>query len=251
MELELQMSEQTNEIVAAFTRVQAKLHAVTKSANNPFFKSKYADLTAIQEELKPLLNEEKLVLVQWPCGGAGNTIGLATMLFHQSGQWIKFPPFFFESKDSTPQGKGGAITYMRRYSQVTIFNMTQEDDDGNRASQRNEQLQRYEIPIPQISPGFNNQEPIPHIGTQSQMQVKKPAFTGAVVENGIIKFGKFVDKRIDQIPARDWDNYFNWWDENSTKTGKPIPKNVLDLLDEVHKYREQKSHGSAIPKYDD
>lgn len=252
MDLQIQMSPNLDKLAPALARVQSKLHAVTKNANNPFFKSKYADLTAVIEESKPLLIEEGFSLTQWPCGGVGNSIGLANLLLHESGQWL-YSEFYFESKDASPQGKGGCITYMRRYGQLAILNMATEDDDGNKASYRQAPPVQSFDPGPPVVPGFNTQEVIPHIGANAAMQVKKLAHTGPVVENGIIKFGKFVDKRMDQIPAKDWDNYFKWWADNEAKTGKPIPKNVMDLHDEVNKYRASRhtSQDSGIPEYDD
>ena len=57
-----------------------------------------------------------------------------TTLFHESGQWISFPPLHIEPAGRTPQNVGSAISYARRYSILSICNIATEDDDGRAAT---------------------------------------------------------------------------------------------------------------------
>ena len=48
----------------ALVECQKKIGAITKDAENPFFKSKYADINAFLRVIKPILNEHNLLLTQ-------------------------------------------------------------------------------------------------------------------------------------------------------------------------------------------
>lgn len=128
-------SPQIDKIVPALIAVKSKLQAVIKSANNPFFKSKYATLEAHLEAVEPLLAENGLVLTQ-PTGiheTSGQSI-VSSILMHISGQYISsFMPL--ASKDPNDAQKlGSAITYGRRYTLGALFSMaTESDDDGESA----------------------------------------------------------------------------------------------------------------------
>lgn len=122
-------SDDITEIAKALNKVQAELVPVKKTSDNPFFKSKYADLTAIWLASRGSLTKNGLALTQFPVPG-----GIVTQLMHVSGQWMRG---FTEMKadKQTPQATGSAITYARRYSQQAILGLPTEDDDGNAASQ--------------------------------------------------------------------------------------------------------------------
>jgi len=102
---------------------------VKKSAENPFFKSSYADLSSILAVQAPLL-KAKLSFVQFPVGE--NT--LTTMLMHESGEWMR-SNYTLKPVKADPQSAGSAITYARRYALGAILGLsTEEDDDGAKAS---------------------------------------------------------------------------------------------------------------------
>lgn len=130
----MQKSESIKELAAALTKFQAKQIVVGKDAVNPYFKSKYATLSHIQESIAATLSECGLSYVQLPEG----TNGLTTMLLHESGEWISCTGQMTPTK-SDPQGQASAITYQRRYGLVSILglNVGDQDDDGNAASKTN------------------------------------------------------------------------------------------------------------------
>jgi hypothetical protein len=53
-------SEKLDKILPALANVKAELGAVLKSANNPFFKSKYADLNTYLDEVEERLKKERI-----------------------------------------------------------------------------------------------------------------------------------------------------------------------------------------------
>lgn len=127
---------------------------VEKSANNPFFKSKYAPLESILPAIKGPLKESGLVFTQSPShitsfthiSGADNydvVPSLKTTLIDvESGENIsENSPLILAKQD--PQGQGSAITYMRRYALVSMLGLNcDEDDDGNAASKQTSSLPR-------------------------------------------------------------------------------------------------------------
>src|SRR5699024_555817 len=62
-------------------------------------------------------------------------VGVATLLTHESGEYIEFDPVFMKADKETAQGAGALITYLKRYTLSAIFGITSDqDDDGNSAS---------------------------------------------------------------------------------------------------------------------
>ena len=135
-------SEQIGELAKAIAAAQAKLKPVKKECKNPFFNSRYADLAAVWEALKPF-HEEGIAITQMPFDAGEGMVGITTQLTHTSGQWIAGSLALPVSKDDA-QGVGSAVTYCRRYSLGCMTGVvTEEDDDGNQATQA-KPAQRYQ-----------------------------------------------------------------------------------------------------------
>ena len=126
-------SETIDKIAPAFVKAQAACNGAKKSSNNPHFKAKYADLSAVWDACESALEVNKLSVLQ----GLGEVIDgkmqIETMLLHESGQWIKSLASIPLPK-ADPQGYGSASTYARRYTLAALMGIVQEDDDGNAAS---------------------------------------------------------------------------------------------------------------------
>lgn len=130
---EMGMSLQIDQLATALSIAQGQMESVTKDADNPFFKSKYAELNGyIQTAKKPLANNG-LAVIQLT-SSAENKARVTTVLTHKSGQWISSMLELAPTKPDA-QGMGSAITYARRYGYGAILAMGVEDDDGNGASQ--------------------------------------------------------------------------------------------------------------------
>ena len=131
-----QQSESIAEIAKALNKVQAVLEPVVKDKENPFFKSKYADLGSIWDAIRVPLAENGLSVIQLPVGD-----GLATTLLHNtSGEWISgiMDLHYIPDKNGniTPQAQGSAIKYARRYALEALIGVCSIDDDGEGAMQR-------------------------------------------------------------------------------------------------------------------
>ena len=129
----MRFSNEINELAAAMAAAQGDLPVVEKGADNPFFKSKYADLAAIAKAIQPVLKKHGLSVVQ-TLEPADDGVIVNTALIHKSGQWIE-GGLKMKPVKNDPQGIGSCITYARRYSLSAILGLvTEEDDDGNAAS---------------------------------------------------------------------------------------------------------------------
>lgn len=126
-------SENINEIMGALSKAQGKIQPALKDKKNPFFKSNYADLSSVWGACRDALTENGLAVVQ-AVKPSENGMSLVTTLGHSSGQWIRSEmPIMLQKQD--PQALGSALTYYRRYSLAALVGVvSDEDDDGNRAS---------------------------------------------------------------------------------------------------------------------
>lgn len=127
-------SESIKALAAALTKAQSAMSGAVKDANNPFFKSKYADLGAVVKAVKEPFAANGLSYTQFPIEDNGR-IGVETILMHESGEWLS-NSFTVNLTKQDAQGAGSAITYCRRYALQAIAGIPSEDDDGNGASQQ-------------------------------------------------------------------------------------------------------------------
>lgn len=128
----VKMSPEIGDLATALSKAQGEFENPTKDTNNPFFKSKYADLASIINAIKPIMSKNGLSISQHPSFKA-NLVSVQTILMHNSGQWMSSVISAPVSK-LDPQGVGSATSYCRRYALSAIVCIAQEDDDGNLAS---------------------------------------------------------------------------------------------------------------------
>lgn len=127
-------SDTIGKLSKALTAVQAAIRPAIKDADNPFFKSKYADLNSVWDTARELLAKNGLAVIQGNSVGLDNTVIVETMLSHESGEWIQSSLCLPLAKHD-PQGVGSAITYGRRYGLSAIVGIVADvDDDANAAS---------------------------------------------------------------------------------------------------------------------
>ena len=119
--------------MGALNRAQLAMVPAKKDSENPFFHSKYADLSTVWDALH-MFRTEGIVLTQSPQESPDGYIVLDTQLTHAaSGQWMRSRLKMRVSKDD-PQGYGSAITYARRYALGAMTGLvTEVDDDANGA----------------------------------------------------------------------------------------------------------------------
>jgi hypothetical protein len=135
MEIVMQSSE-IGKLAEALAKAQSQMQAALKDSSNPFFKSKYADLSSVWNSCREPLTRNGLAVIQ-TTDGADGVIELITTLVHSSGEFIRgrLP---LKPVKSDPQGVGSAISYARRYGLSSIVGVVQEDDDAEQAMSRND-----------------------------------------------------------------------------------------------------------------
>ncbi|EEO6569076.1 ERF family protein [Listeria seeligeri] len=130
----MKTSESIIEISKALSKFQEQAEQPAKSADNPFFKSKYVPLESVISAVKKHAPELGLSYIQIPLTEE-NKVGVKTILMHASGEFVEFDPFMLPLDKNTAQGAGSALTYARRYTLSAAFGIaSDEDDDGNSAS---------------------------------------------------------------------------------------------------------------------
>ena len=134
-------SESIANLATSLCDFQSEVSNPKNTANNPFFKSKYAPLNDVLNLVRPILSKHGLSIFQSPSGDGDNII-ITTMLMHSSGEWIESDPLILKADKATTQGAGSAITYGRRYAVSAILGISSEDDDdGNHATGNNDSFQ--------------------------------------------------------------------------------------------------------------
>lgn len=118
----------------ALVALQADLPTVPKDSTNPHFRSKYADLPAIWETIRPVLKKHGFAVTQALVQSKHEGyIAMETRLTYETGVALAATTEMPMDK-VTPQGYGSAVTYLRRYALGSMLGIvTDEDDDGNTA----------------------------------------------------------------------------------------------------------------------
>jgi len=125
-------SEYIDKIAAALAKAQGEIDGAKKTATNPAFRSKYADLAGCVEACRDSLTQHGIAVLQMPQPCDDGVI-LVTMLAHASGQWIADGGLHVPANKKDAQGFGSALTYARRYGLCAMVGIAPEDDDGNAA----------------------------------------------------------------------------------------------------------------------
>lgn len=126
------MSNVTNDIMKKISMIASQGITCTKNAENPYYNSKYADLGVVVEALKEPLKEQGLTYMFAVDSLPEDKWLLKT--FVSDGTEITLATTF-PLVNTDPQKFGASLTYAKRYSLCTVFNViAEEDDDGNTAS---------------------------------------------------------------------------------------------------------------------
>ena len=110
-----------------------EIGAISKDADNPFYRSKYFDINKLINQLNPLLQKHKLCLIQPIIEGY-----VKSVIVDLDGGSIESSLKLTEGLDA--QKKGSEITYYRRYTLTSLLGLQAEDDDGNSAKQNKDWL---------------------------------------------------------------------------------------------------------------
>lgn len=149
----IRTSETIINLSKALVETQKELKQPLKDAKNPFFKSEYVPLEKVGEAITESATKHGLAFSQYATTTETGNVSVGTIVFHESGEFIEFPPLILKPENTKPQSIGSAITYAKRYSLSAVFGVTSDkDDDGNKANGNGE---------PQKQPQKRNQKQAP------------------------------------------------------------------------------------------
>ena len=133
-------SESIAALATALSKAQGEIVDATKDKSGDRGKYKYADLGQILNIIRPIFTKYGLAVSQLPCEtGDKDSIGVDTILMHESGEWLEnsfsMPLHRIITKDgrdvtNSAQAAGSIITYARRYALAALAGITQEDNDA-------------------------------------------------------------------------------------------------------------------------
>lgn len=136
----MKKTESIVEIAKALNEFHKIVEQPAKSAANPFFKSSYVPLEDVVEAIVKACEGVGLSFTQWAVTDDAGMVGVATLLMHESGEWIEYPPVMMRPLKADPQQLGSTLTYLKRYTLSAIFGLTSEkDDDGESGMARNKE----------------------------------------------------------------------------------------------------------------
>lgn len=121
-------SAEINEISAALSAFQGEVEQPALNKENPYFKSRYVDLSGVLKSAQKTMAKHGLSVAQIIVGN-----DIVTLLSHKSGQWFKSVCPIGNYKNQ--QDRGSAITYTKRYAICAMLGIAADtDDDGNAAT---------------------------------------------------------------------------------------------------------------------
>lgn len=91
-------SETVVEINKAMVAFRKEVKQPLKDKNNPFYKSKYVPLENVVEAIDKAATPHGLSYTQWALNDVDGRVGVATMLMHESGEYIEYASCIYECR---------------------------------------------------------------------------------------------------------------------------------------------------------
>lgn len=186
-------SDSTESLDLQLAKAQGELKSPNQTKVNPFFKSKYADISDILSAIRPTLKKYDISLTQWPI--ANEDPKRAHVLTR-----IAFKGEFMLCEGSIPIAKGdahgyaSAVTYLKRISLGAVLGLSfEEDDDGNKS-----------VTKPK----------------EKQISSSNP---------DLFTFGQYKGKSLKEIPREKLVNYLAFMNKTGVKEGSPMAKMAVRM----------------------
>lgn len=211
-------------LAAALAKAQASIENAKRTSDNPFFKSKYADLADVRAACQSQLSANQLSVIQ-TCEVADGGVIVATTLVHASGEWIRGRLKVRPVKDDA-QSVGSAITYARRYSLAAIVGVATEDDDGEAAHGRDAQdaparHQEPPKPAPKATPKPSEAYPRRPMQDATGVTVETVKEKGGTTQKGK-PYKLFFIKFSDGVECSTFDDKAGQFAVTAAQLGTPV-----------------------------
>lgn len=139
-----------NKMYKDFIKAQKEFEPARKSSKNPFHKSMYADLSSCIDAVKEALNNNGFAIIQ-NVHGCDKGVAVETILMHEDGGSIRSGILNIPASKEDAQAYGSAISYGRRYTIKLICCLSDEDDDGNAATNNKGNYQTSFVPCSSVN----------------------------------------------------------------------------------------------------
>ncbi len=127
------MDKISPEFATALVKATSLIEGAVKDSDNPYFKSKYADLAAVIAAIKLPLSSNGIAFFQRLI--PADRIQVQTVAIYKTGEILDLGTISLPAEKNTAQAVGSAISYARRYGLACAFSVPQVDDDGHAASE--------------------------------------------------------------------------------------------------------------------
>lgn len=246
------------DLASALCKAQATMEGAKKDANNPHFKTKYADLASVWDAIREPLTSNGLSVVQLLRSTQGG-VEVETILMHASGQQIS-DVFAVPASKNDAQGYGSAATYARRYALMAMVGVAPEDDDGNAAvgpagsagGGAQFRPERRQMPAQSSANGREMAQQEPQLVDHTRQKGKLPAAPGQAAPintpaaaGNAIKRTEWVKKSVAFLKDGGTDEHMarDWWTENKARVDvieTALPTEYERLLDAYNEAIERK-----------
>lgn len=209
-------------IYMALAAAQAEMGGAKKGADNPHFKSKYADLSEVVDAVKPALTKHGICYFHSiDASEMSATSMMVTTLFHgESETSIRCAVPLLVAKNDM-QGFKSATTYAKRIGLESVTGIAPEDDDGNAAASAPPKTMGQSL-VQAWKDGVTDQLP-----ENATAQEKGKAFADAMVEEMAEKgTPRSVGSKNDAL-----ESYFNGRKAIVDWLGKNMPEEHERVLD--------------------
>jgi len=222
------MSLHIKDLTAAMVKVQAAIKPAAKKSENPFFHSKYADLTEVWNACRDALTKNGLAVIQTTSESMDGIV-VVTTLAHISGQWIR-GRLLLKPVKPDPQGIGSCITYGRRYALAAIVGVCTDDDDGAAASGTTAR-KAYAPPPPDVGkpvapPKADAKPKDPNVISAKQRGLLFHKWREAGLTDEVVKahiFANYGVKHTDEIPKDRMNELLAWIEKPGNAVIEPDP----------------------------
>jgi hypothetical protein len=206
------MTDKPKTLLGALALALPTIEAAKKNAANPHFKSKYADIGAVIDAIRPIADHG--LWFRQVSHDSENGVCVETFYIHDSGE-LSAGRVFVPASKRDAQGFGSAQTYARRYGLQLAFGLSTEDDDGNAASKA----------PPKQEPALITDE------QRTELM--------AYLEHGPVPVSAFLDraqiKDLRELPAAKLNGAWKWLkdQEAAIKAAEPKPSLADELGDDI------------------
>ena len=201
-------SETIGKLAEALSKAQGAMKPAIKDSDNPYYKSKYADLSSVWEAIREPLSANGLSVSQLlESTENGDRITLTTILMHSSGEWLMSSITAKPAKEDA-QAIGSLTSYLRRYALSAIVGGYADDDDAEvdriARQEKSAEAEQQKEP-PKAAPPIAKPQKKPLTPAQSKLWVvlqQKYGDDKEAMKERIFKETSFVNKEGKKIDGK-------------------------------------------------